>query len=467
MLSRGADLVSFGPMLAGLFQKVNAGFKWKIELLRAMGHSDWHIESPVAPRLANTILHGACEEANIHEVLFALEIADLDPNLEGVHKRTALGNAAQIGFLKGAVTLVEHGAEVDSSKGSGNGTPLTRSLERGWCSDVTHYLLYQGANPQLKLDCGESTWHQVWNVACSETGNRPSSWSFVRLEGELTHLLLHGSDPFELFEDPRHPCESPHPPHHWYASKLHLRAPEIARSWSYDLAREHRNIAPSEEWICNFENAEERRTPRHTFSWSPSGLIYQESPRKELRYQRGTEAEEYYPTSVGHHENNQSSQTSSIENTTVSDGNGKHSKDSGDKEILDDIGHLQDVDQNDTFFKEQTQFYHHISSSSGRRKLSRFPMALALCDALQFAGYRAEMDDDGDIWYETDDGGRYFDAQENRQEGDRDDSATEFCPICQDFERYGLGRILREAEEAKRELREYREKVNTKRNYCW
>jgi hypothetical protein len=463
MLSRGADIVSFGSILAGFFQRLNAGFQWKIELARAMGYSDWHIGSPLGPNLSNTILHGACEEANLHEVLFALEIAGPDPNLEGVHKRTALGYAADRGFLKGAVTLVECGAEVDSSKVSGNGTPLIRSLDSGWCSDVTHYPLLQGANPQLETDCGESTWHQVWNVACDEVGNRPSSWSFVRLEGELTHLLLHGSDPFELFVDPE--PKSTHPPYHWYVSKLYLRAPEIARSWSYGLAREHINMAPSEEWISSFRNAEERRTPRYTFSWSPSGLIYQESPREDLRYQRATEAEEIHSTSAGHHKKDQFCQSSSIEKKTVSDDNGEHSIDSGDKEILSNTGYPQDEDQNDTFFRGQTRFYHHVSSSEGRRKLSRFPMVLALCDALQFAGYRAKMDDDGDIWYETEDGDRYFDARENHQEGDRDDLATEYCLICQDFESYGMGHILREAEEAKRELREYREKVNTKRNY--
>lgn len=66
------------------------------------------------------------------------------------------------------------------------------------------------------------------------------------------------------------------------------------------------------------------------------------------------------------------------------------------------------------FYRNATCFYHHLSNEQNRRQLSRFPMVRALCDALNHARYRAEMDDDGDIWYDCDDGDRYFDALENQ-----------------------------------------------------
>ncbi len=456
--------MSFGPILAGFFRKLNAGFQWKVELARALGYSDWNTESLLGPLLSNNILHGACEEANVQEVLFALEIAGLDPNLEGVHRRTALGDAASAGFLKGAAILVECGAAVDSSKFSVDGTPLIRSLRYEMCTDVTHYLLLQGAKPQLKNNNGASTWREIWEIASNKYGNKRSSWSFIRLEGELTHLLLHGSDPFELFGDP-----DPYGPawvhNYWYASKLRFRAPEIARSWSYGLRRGLEYWASSEEWISSFENAEEMRTPRLVFHWSLSGLIYQQSSGNDRQYSWVTEAAEIYSTPAERPEGDQYYQVSDNTTKNAPDDGKEHSTDAEDKEISSNIDDLEDKDQDSTFFRGQTQFYYHISSSEGRRKLSRFPMALALCDALQFAGYRAELDDEGDIWYEIEDGDRYFDARENHPEEERDNLATEFCPICQDFERYGLGHILEEVADAKRELHEYREKVRTKRNY--
>ncbi|KAK7750372.1 hypothetical protein SLS62_007671 [Diatrype stigma] len=114
------------------------------------------------------------------------------------------------------------------------------------------------------------------------------------------------------------------------------------------------------------------------------------------------------------------------------------------------------------FYQNATRFYHHISNAQGRRQLSRFPMVRALCDALNHAGYRAEMDDDGDIWYDCDDGDRYFDALEYHvSDMDEPDEAwfPRVCPICQDFEGYGLGDVLRTVESAKKQYYEYKEEV--------
>ena len=69
------------------------------------------------------------------------------------------------------------------------------------------------------------------------------------------------------------------------------------------------------------------------------------------------------------------------------------------------------------------------------------------------------MDDDGDIWYEDEDGDRYFDAREYQPTEDRADWLVGECPICRDLEGYGLGNIKKEEEEGKRLVREYKEKV--------
>lgn len=57
MISHGADLVSFGTKLAGLFKDVNniEAFLWKVRLLRSSGYSDWQVKDP-----CENLLHGAC-----------------------------------------------------------------------------------------------------------------------------------------------------------------------------------------------------------------------------------------------------------------------------------------------------------------------------------------------------------------------------------------------------------------------
>lgn len=124
----------------------------------------------------------------------------------------------------------------------------------------------------------------------------------------------------------------------------------------------------------------------------------------------------------------------------------------------DSIGMIRYRDDEKIFFQGVTNVHQHISTAEGRRQLSRFPVVRVLCDAQQNAGYRAEMDDDGDIWYECDDGDRYFNAravQPPRGDGgqDHDDECSaSYCKICQDLEWYGLWRIREREAEAKHVL---------------
>lgn len=93
-------------------------------------------------------------------------------------------------------------------------------------------------------------------------------------------------------------------------------------------------------------------------------------------------------------------------------------------------------------FEHATLFYETISTEEGRRQLVRFPLARLLVNALQLAGYRAEMDDDGD----DEDGDQYFDAREYQPEEGVDDGLVANCPICQDLEKCGSGHVFAEAE---------------------
>ncbi len=425
----GADIVSFDSIVPGCLQDVNAGFEWKLKILRSVGFSDWKPESRPEVLPATTILHGACESSNVQEVLFALEVAGLDPDM-------ALATAVRAGFLKGAAILIECGARCGSLRGLNARGPTA----------TAHYLLLQGADLQPKTGPHRSAWQRTWVTAYRRDFNQyTSGWSFMSLEGDLAHLLAHGSDPFELFHDP----ES------YGTRKLCLRAPEVARFFSYGVGDFWASGKIYEWYISDLENAEQTRRPRLNFGWTRSGRIYRASSGQDGKGSQGGETEEARPTLV---QTRRCQSSNGTVNNHLNDArvDSAHWGEENPQVSRDELKNPCDLG---SFFRYQTQFCHHTSSAEGRRRLTRFPMVLALCDALQFAGYRAEMDDDGDIWYEIDDGDRYFDAKEHQDGDGRGDWIAEFCPICQDFERHGLGHVLEKAEEAKRELREYREKV--------
>ncbi|RYC63527.1 hypothetical protein CHU98_g2689 [Xylaria longipes] len=460
LLDQGCDPSAFYGPIRGL--RRNAGFQWKLDVLRSVGYSDWKPELPLKPGRSGaihsgTILHGACETSNFQETLFALEIAGLDPNIgaDGWNGNTPLGLAARHDFLKGAAILVEYDVPIDSGNDTTDGTPLHKSLSRLlWPTVTTHYLLLQGADPLLKTEFGKSAWHQHWNVIYHVSKAMPYSWSFMSLEGGVAHMLLHGSDPFDCFAD-RVDCFQ-----NWLKSlhyrdrdsTIYLRALDLARAWSYNIrdVLYYYTYGHSTSTLKSFDQIGD---PRSKFCWSRSGLIYRGPSDEDVEFSLDEETEEARPGSV--------ETLCYCGSDGTMDRLNKAGGHSVDCEYHPQVrrDELENEDNLGPFFRYQTQFYHHTSSAEGRRRLTRFPMVLALCDGLQFAGYRAEMDDHGDIWYEIDDGDRYFDAQEYQDEDGREDWIAGFCPICRDFEGHGLGHVLAEVEEAKRELREYKEKV--------
>lgn len=82
-----------------------------------------------------------------------------------------------------------------------------------------------------------------------------------------------------------------------------------------------------------------------------------------------------------------------------------------------------------------------------------FPLVRAICNALQLAGYSAEIDNDRDIWYGPGDGDRYFDARvygPKHGSEDPDLWLRDNCPVCHDPVKYGLTETLDEDERSRR-----------------
>lgn len=483
MISRGADLTDFGSQLAGVWQDhINRdAFLWKVRLLRHLGYSDWQTSESVA-----TLLYGACFHRHMHLTLFALEVARIDPNLTCRYGRTPIGNAAQEEWLEGVVVLIEAGAYPDIGSGSWDGTPLFRtSMLIKTLSDTSHFLLRQGADPNGQESCGINVWNKICNYVgpwFDGTWTNKVSFahvSFVEVEGALAHLLHHDADPFEVFRTTNNVGYfGARLPMYWFDQIGYVRASDAFRFWRYGINRARvtnelilngTELDPgSEEWKQQIHSAESTREFKWTFRWDRFGHIKRSNPEWSVQDTDSEASTSLHSDDIDQSETQQAEQDDgsesdiifedynySVENDSMTDSDDS-SEDGGIEEFPgSNFGHLSLE-----FFRNATAFYRHISNEQGRRQLSRFPLVRALCDALQHAGYRAEMDDDGDIWYDCDDGDRYFDAWETPIE--EEDSAAwlpKVCPICQDFPAYGLGRVLERAERAKQQYHEYKEQV--------
>lgn len=435
MTYRRADLESFGTNLAGLFGNAHDmdAFLWKVRLLRSLGYLDWLTKDP-----CDNLLYGACWYHQMDLVLFALEVVKIDPNLLGSNDRAPIGNAARDGWLEGVAILLEAGACPNVSDGSWNGTPLIRSLRSYLLNDLSHYLLLSGADPRMCDSHGASAWSNI-TINSMHTKNRPieSDWyngfNFVHFGGSISHLLHHGADPFEIFvtlhNDSYGPILRSRP--QWFDRLGLVRASDIARFWSYGIQDQPFFMSDPvfETWRHELEEAEFTGAFAWTFNWDHRGNII---PR------RGNVVQD----------------EAMVSNTSLSVYGDCQSEDT-ESSSAESICSYEGPE----FYQNATRFYHHISNEQGRRQLSRFPMVRALCDALNHAGYRAEMDEDGDIWYDCDDGDRYFDALEGHVDESYETWFPRTCPICQDFEGYGLGHVLESAERAKEQYYEYKEKV--------
>ncbi|KAJ4191725.1 hypothetical protein NW767_010873 [Fusarium falciforme] len=214
----------------------------------------------------------------------------------------------------------------------------------------------------------------------------------------------------------------------WYFISSTTRAQEVARAYSYhirELALKWGALEPESESLrlCEeaYERLEQLRVPDFLASWSATGILCGKSYNSD-------DGSEY----------NSSAGTESW---------------SGEEDCF---AHVELGTDEEQPFEHTTLFYETISTEEGRRQLARFPFVRLLVNSLQLVGYRAEMDEDADVWYDDDDGDQYFDAREHQPEEGVDDGLVANCPICQDPEKYGLGHIFAEAERAREVLREYR-----------
>ncbi|KAF4900205.1 hypothetical protein CGCF415_v010157 [Colletotrichum fructicola] len=474
LVSHGADIVSFGNKVGGLFEVYGTNESqifWKFRLLQSMGYTDWKLDGS-----ANNLLYGACWSNNADVSLFALEIAGLDPNQSGFLDRKPIGNAAQRRWIEGITILLQYGADVNVNDGAWNGPPLRRSMTSGIMTDTSHFLLLKGAEPGLKSTDGLSAWGNMMARQYDPSFGWYLEFSYLAFEGSVAHLLHHGSDPFEILISEYDIFKGPH---HitWFTQMGHLQGPDIARFRSYGMSRRKdrfegrdafRNGLP-EDLVARLEMCDRSRSFGWTFRWNKDGQISWNQSCSSPSHVEVTGSDSYVDDeesltgsstgSVDAYSENEGSRYDGSSPYITKEGNFVAVWEHADSRAPDRTAPYLSEYLSPSFFTNATNFYRHTATLQGQRQLSRWPMVRALCDGLQHAGYRVEMDDDGDLWYDCDDGDRYFDARTEPAE-DHDNWLVDFCPICKNPEKYGLGHILNIEKEAKEKVREYRRQVS-------
>ncbi|KAH9238499.1 hypothetical protein K456DRAFT_1176993 [Colletotrichum gloeosporioides 23] len=486
MLSSKADLSIFGNRLGGLFDCAGMSESqifWKVDLLKSIGYSDWRIGNSVCTvdwgdsrfgstwNNLNNLLYGATEVQQSDLTLFALEIAGIDPNQVGRLNRTPLGNAATRAWLEGVMILLYYGACINVNEGDWSGTPLYGSSQHGLLTDTSHYLLLQGADPKLKCFQGLSVLSYIMEKQYSPELFYYLRFAYIALEGSITHLLYHGSDPFEVLStdySERKYYEYPLS-ERWFDLLGPLQASDIARFKSYGVKRKGKSGWFGEALPKTFGemiNAmDESRDFDWRFEWNGCGVMSrvlkgssEEQPPAVIEapsvcgetHQQCFDADVSFDTEASLHRLDANAMD---ENTCVAMW----------EHINPEGSNWQNMASHQVtpgFFRNATAFYRHAATIEGQKHLSRWPMVRALCDGLQHAGYRVEMDDDGDLWYDCDDADRYVDAWETQPNEDRGNWLVDVCPICQNLNEYGLGHILEIEKETKDKIREYQRQAN-------
>ncbi|EEU39718.1 uncharacterized protein NECHADRAFT_100260 [Fusarium vanettenii 77-13-4] len=245
----------------------------EVKILRSVGFSDWNPGG-----CPNEFLKEAIRAGDIAELLFGLEEVKLDPNN---YKIPLLSHSKVNVFM--ASLLVEFDAQVNPAPITRpHDTPLNASIRKGNI-EVMHWLLSRDANTILDGYESSSAWQTVWcSVTRLGTKGKLDALNFLKLEGVLSHLLWHSSDPHATFKS----VISRHGRQYFYFISSTTRAQEVARAVSYDLRVPELEdygwgLEPERESLrlCQeaYERSEQLRVPDFLASWSDTGILYGES----------------------------------------------------------------------------------------------------------------------------------------------------------------------------------------------
>ncbi|KAF6790294.1 hypothetical protein CSOJ01_14618 [Colletotrichum sojae] len=307
--------------------------------------------------------------------------------------------------------------------------------------NITHWYLFADKACEMARSSfessifdGISSWANYWRKYSIRRKHR-RKWNFQSAVTGGRHLLLHGADPSEITIVLGLSPESGY-----------LRAHEVCKEWGLPQVEEP--ISPGSEGLRETAPPGVCAHPREHIRWSEDGLVWT-TKYDDTSIRNG---------SIGGLKRPRTGDTT-IEQSD------RNNFDGSDGVAIDTL-------EDNHSGAESGLFASIVSTEEGRRQIRRVPLVKAYCCALQLAGYRAEMDDEGDIWYEDDDGDQYWDAAEHLEDLDRAGPFGGTCDICRDPVKYGLGYILDKCEDGLVEYQRGRQKfvdrgVLKEKEYVW
>jgi hypothetical protein len=469
-------------------------FEERLAIIRSLAQADYVQDGE--QEKATDLLRSAIRAGSISTLVYAVEM--LNHSIKGRPQfvREALrGN--QIEML---AVLMDYGAHIDRRHDvlkSPKTYHLYPSVGYSLQFEADHFLLRYG-DTKTKDDQGvqEGMWYTFWEAAAEHC---KIQISFPQIESTLFHMLLHGVNPHEELQSPTT----------WYHNPTHViwynipqaRPADLARFLSYGDNNSGANLSNEnfERWKARVDYCDNLRVSDCLTSWNSSRgsdslqwiRPFREQP-PDWSDSSDSESEEEdwdeHDDEDGDEDGDEAEDRKRdphmgvlyfrerlIRTCTVE----PHDYEARIRKILEDIRNQRDdgppisqyypprkgLSGTDVMFETFSRFDENIATEAGARQMCRFPIVRALCNALQMSGYRADMDEEGDIWYEVDDGDRYWDARETQPASEPDTVGN--CPVCQDFEKYGLGEIDRRLESGLKQMKEEQEKLKRRAAWDW
>ncbi|KAK0610604.1 hypothetical protein B0T17DRAFT_512094 [Bombardia bombarda] len=430
----GADIYHpSGPPDSYLPSKSLTVLKSGIELLQSQGFENWSRDSDGNP-LAKNLLTAACDTGSPEMVMKALDDFCVEPS------HLALRRAFQINAIEVVSILLHIGVKPGLRHGLLARTLAAPLITPSW-QDSPHFILFCNENKISGYDPYYiNNWRDFWGLSPRHVIMK--TWGFQELEGLLAHLLFH--DDFWLGSMFRITAD-------WYlkypgAIGIH----DLVKIWSF-YQHNGDDLQDSSDLLTRLYETEcEKHEPRD-IRWTHQGQIYKSrgmTINKELTIQRLELHEKAFFSWIS--SNEAEDWWYEINSNLVTPR----------RHLYEDPVH--EDHRKGIPFDNNTLFYQTIATEQGRRHMSTYPMVVALCNALKIAGYRAEMCDDGYIWFDPDDGDRYYDAREY-QPSPEDDTPGYDCPMCRNPDKYGLGHIIQRAEDGLNYMHEFRRRTREKK----
>ncbi|KAK3292914.1 uncharacterized protein B0H64DRAFT_203126 [Chaetomium fimeti] len=378
----------------------------------------------------------------------------------------ALTDAATNGRLEVVSMLHKLGGETNpdvQTRAARALDPLIICAARVTERATIHYLLFKGAT-LIRHEEADFLWRSLW--LGMDRRLLGDEWIFQEIEGILWHVLLHTEEVETT--NPYLPRRCPRSPLDWithgnvaqlwsFTDRSFLVHGGGVDAWNSDPSPLPRWIAWSaEEMNACLDDPEKTLAPFMT--WSATGVVskYVKAVDGNAKATQSSPDEEELPDVLCRRGLllNRAAWSNRFPGALLTER--RLSAEEMESPFLPHTLRVVADGRDGIPFENTSMFRQTIATDEGRRHMSTFPLVRALCNAFQLAGYRAEMDDDGDIWFDVDDGDPYYDAREYQPGPGEDDGAVANCPICQDPEKHGLGYILRRAEAGEKYVDEFR-----------